>query len=84
MSGEVAIRLHIEPVEGGMFVATSPDLPGLVAEGRTITETVETAQGLVRGIVESCLAHGDPIPPALEPLREDVGPMDLRVPVGVR
>ena len=28
---EVTIRLHIEPLEEGGYVATSPDVPGLVA-----------------------------------------------------
>ena len=62
---EVAIRLHIEPLEEGGYVATSPDVPGLVAEGRSITEAAEIAHGLARRIAESCLEHGDPIPPAL-------------------
>jgi predicted RNase H-like HicB family nuclease len=60
---EASIRLHIEPLEEGGFVATSPDVPGLVAEGRSVMETVEIAQGLTRKIVESCLEHGDPLPP---------------------
>ena len=62
---EASIRLHVEALEEGGFVATSPDVPGLVAEGRSITETVEIAQGLVRKIAESCIEHGDPLPPAL-------------------
>lgn len=62
---EASIRLHVEALEEGGFVATSPDVPGLVAEGRSITETVEIAQGLVRKIAESCIDHGDPLPPAL-------------------
>ncbi len=61
---EVAIRLRIEPLEEGGYVATSPDAPGLVAEGRSVTEAVEIAQGLARKIVESCLEHGDPLPRA--------------------
>ena len=61
---EVAIRLRLETLEEGGYVATSPDVPGLVAEGRSITEAVEIAQGLARKIVESCLEHGDPLPPA--------------------
>jgi len=79
---EVAIRLHIEPLAEGSYVATSPDVPGLVAEGRSITEAVEIAQGLTRKIVESCLEHGDPLPPALAKLRRP--PLDLLVPVGIR
>lgn len=80
---EVTIRLHVEPLEEGGFLATSPDVPGLVAEGRSITEAVEIAQGLTRKIVESCLEHGDPLPPILS--NTSVKPsFDLVVPVGVR
>lgn len=61
---EATIRLHIEPLEEAGFVATSPDVPGLVAEGRSITEAAEIAQGLARKIAESCVEHGDPLPPA--------------------
>jgi predicted RNase H-like HicB family nuclease len=80
--GEVAIRLHIEPLEEGGYVATSPDVPGLVAEGRSIVETVEIAQGLARKIAESCLEHGDPIPPSLSRL-VDGGATDFVIPVGL-
>jgi predicted RNase H-like HicB family nuclease len=80
---EATIRLHVEPLDEGGYVATSPDVPGLVAEGRTVTETVEIAQGLARKIAESCLEHGDPIPTALSPLAEKRS-VDLLVPVGVR
>jgi antitoxin HicB len=62
---EVAIRLRIKSLKEGGYVATSPDVPGLVAEGRSITETVEIAQGLTRKLVESCLEHGDPVPSSL-------------------
>lgn len=84
MGTEVAIRLHLEPLEGGGFVATSPDVPGLVAEGRSVTEATEIAQGLARKIVESCLEHGDRVPPALTPLSTTPVALDLTVPVGVR
>ena len=59
---ETAIRLWIEPLDEGGYLATSPDVPGLVAEGRSVTEAVEIAQGLTRKIIESCLEHGDPLP----------------------
>jgi hypothetical protein len=46
-----------------------------------VAETVEIAQGLARKIVESCLEHGDPLPPVFRskqrPNRE------FRVPVAV-
>jgi len=60
---EVLIRLWLEALEEGGYVATSPDVPGLVAEGRTIAEASEIAQGLARKIAESCIEHGDPLPP---------------------
>jgi antitoxin HicB len=78
---EAAIRLHVERLEEGGYVATSPDVPGLVAEGRSIVEAVEIAQGLARKIAESCLAHNDPLPPALERLVD--GGIDFFVPVGI-
>jgi len=81
--GEVTIRLHVEPLAEGGYVATSPDVPGLVAEGRSVMEVAEIAQGLARKIVESCLDHGDPIPPALSNLVV-AGTVDLLVPVSVR
>ena len=71
--GEVAIRLHLELLDEGGYVATSPDVPGLVAEGRSITEAVEIAQGLARKIAESCIEHGDPLPPALAALSDPDG-----------
>ena len=79
---EAKIRLHIEPLEEGGYIGTSPDVPGLVAEGRSITEAAEIAQGLARKIAESCLEHGDPLPPALADLSSGV--MDLLIPVTVR
>lgn len=82
-ANETTIRLHIEPLEEGGFVATSPDVPGLVAEGRSLIETVEIAQGLTRRLVESCIAHGDPVPESLQSLVFGTQPLNLCVPVGV-
>jgi antitoxin HicB len=81
---EVTIHLHIEPLDEGGYVATSPDVPGLVAEGRTIVEAAEIAQGLARKIAESCLEHGDPLPVALVGMSRGAGSIELVVPVGIR
>jgi antitoxin HicB len=78
---EVAIRLRVEPLDEGGFVATSPDLPGLVAEGRSVSEAVEIAQGLGRKILESCIEHGDPLPPAFAKARHE--PREFIVPVSL-
>jgi len=76
---EVAIRVRVQPLKGGRYLGTSPDVPGLVAEGRSLSETIEIAQSLARKIVESCREHGDPLPPAF---REKHAPArEFRVPV---
>ena len=62
MDGEYAIRLNIQRVENGQYLATSNDLSGLVAQGRTIAETMEIAQDVARKLIESYREHGDPIP----------------------
>ena len=80
---EATIRLHIEKLPGGRFLATSPDVPGLVADGRSVAEATEIAQGLARKIAESCIEHGDPLPPALTHLQEPETGLDLLVPVSV-
>ena len=80
--GEVAIRLRVKALDEGGYLATSPDVPGLVAEGRTITEAVEIAQDLARKIAESCREHGDPLPPALVPTGLG-GPFEFEIPVSL-
>jgi len=80
---QASIRLHIEALNTGGFVATSTDVPGLVAEGRSIAEATEIAQGLARKIAESCIEHGDPLPPALTDLIQHGTGVDLLVPVSV-
>jgi len=80
--GEVGVRLRLKPLEEGGYMATSPDVPGLVAEARSVTETVQIPQGLARKIVESYLDHADPLPPAFRKFCRR--PRQLAVPVGIR
>ncbi|MBI2870023.1 MAG: type II toxin-antitoxin system HicB family antitoxin [Chloroflexi bacterium] len=62
---EVLISVRIDPLPEGGFLATSNELPGLVAQGRTIAETLEIAQDVARKLVESYREHGDPLPAVL-------------------
>ena len=78
---EATIRLHIEKLGGGRFLATSPDVPGLVVEGRSVAEAAEIAKGLARKIAGLCIAHGDPLPTALTRLYGPETVIDLLVPV---
>ena len=41
---EQIARLHIEKLPEGVYLATSEDIPGLVAQGRTVTEALEIAR----------------------------------------
>jgi predicted RNase H-like HicB family nuclease len=59
---EIMISIQIEPLEEGGYLATSDDLQGFLAQGRTVAETIEIAQDVARKIVESCIEHGDPLP----------------------
>jgi antitoxin HicB len=63
---EVLIRLQIESLPEGVYLATSEDLPGLLAQGRTLAETIEIAQDVARKLIESYHEHGDPLPPAIQ------------------
>lgn len=49
---ERIVRLHIEKLPEGVYLATSDDVPGLVAQGRTITETLEIARDVARKLME--------------------------------
>ncbi len=59
---EMIVSITIEPLDEGGYLATSDDLQGLIAQGRTIAETMEIAQDVARRLVESYLEHGDPLP----------------------
>jgi predicted RNase H-like HicB family nuclease len=59
---EVLVNIHIEELEEGGYLATSDSIQGLVAQGRTIAETLEIARDVARKLVESYIEHGDPLP----------------------
>ena len=60
---EHLIPITIESLEEGGYLATSDVLQGLIAQGRTIAETIEIAQDVARKIIESRLANGEELPP---------------------
>ena len=45
---EKIISLHIEKLPEGYYLATSDDVQGLVAQGRTIAETIEIARDIAK------------------------------------
>jgi antitoxin HicB len=80
-SGEYSIRLTVEALPEGQYVATSADLPGLVAQGRTVAETLDIARDVARKLLESYAEHGDPLPVGLHLITDRV---ELDVAVGNR
>jgi len=50
---EKIINIHIEKLPEGYFLATSEDIQGLVAQGRTIAETIEIARDVAKKLIES-------------------------------
>lgn len=50
---EKIANLHIEKLPEGVYLATSDDIPGLIAQGRTITETLEIARDVARKLLEA-------------------------------
>jgi predicted RNase H-like HicB family nuclease len=50
---ELIVNLHIEKLPEGFYLATSDDVPGLVAQGRTVIETLEIARDVAKKILEA-------------------------------
>ncbi len=49
---ENMIKIHLEKLPEGLYLATSDDIQGLVAQGRTISETIEIARDVARKLIE--------------------------------
>ena len=50
---EQIVNLHIEKLPEGVYLATSDEVQGLIAQGRTITETLEIARDVAKKLLES-------------------------------
>lgn len=50
---EKMIKIHIEKLPEGVFLATSDQLQGLIAQGRTISETLEIARDVAKKLLEA-------------------------------
>jgi predicted RNase H-like HicB family nuclease len=63
---ERIVNLHIEKLPEGYYLATSDSIQGLIAQGRTIAETLEIAKDVAKKLIEE---QGDQIP-SLNPLQD--------------
>ena len=50
---ERMIQIHVEKLPEGVYLATSDDIQGLVAQGRTVNETLELARDVARRLLEA-------------------------------
>ncbi|MDD5297027.1 MAG: hypothetical protein PHU46_08945 [Rhodocyclaceae bacterium] len=62
---EHMIQLHIEKLPEGMYLATSDEVQGLIAQGRTLQETIEIARDVAKKLIESQTDFGDDMLPLL-------------------
>ncbi len=65
---EQIVNLHIERLPEGVFLAVSDDVPGLVAQGRTLQETLEIARDVAKKLIEA-RDEREGMPP-LSPVKE--------------
>ena len=77
---ELLIKLHVEKLPEGVYLATSEDLPGLVAQGRTFDEALEIARDVARKLLESYRDHDDG---PLSSMPDFSGTLDVLTPIAV-
>jgi predicted RNase H-like HicB family nuclease len=62
---ELTVRVQVERLPEGVYLASSDELPGLVAQGRTVAETLEIARDVAKKLIEARSAReGTPSLPA--------------------
>ena len=50
---EKIVNIHIEKLPEGFYLATSDSINGLIAQGRTVIETLEIARDVARKLIEA-------------------------------
>lgn len=56
---EHVVKLHIEKLPEGVYLATSDEVSGLVAQGRTVAETLEIARDVAKKLLEAQLERNE-------------------------
>jgi predicted RNase H-like HicB family nuclease len=65
------LAIHVEEIHDGgdyRYVATSPDLPGLLVAGDTAEEVLSLAPSVAGAMIASLRAEGDPLPATMRPM----------------
>lgn len=61
-ASNVPLTLEVEQEEDGRWLPEVPDLPGVLAYGRTRREAIERAQALSLRVLADRLDHGEAVP----------------------
>ncbi len=80
---EFLVPVSIEALKEGGYLATSSTLQGLIAQGRTIAETLEIAEDVARKIIESSIEHKKPLPKLLRLEKKKLIRLNTKIPVPV-
>jgi antitoxin HicB len=80
MAKDFQFTVLFEPAEEGGYTVTVPALPGLVTEGKDITEARAMALEAIQCHIESLLKDGEPVP---EDVQIDLEPIKERLDVSV-
>ena len=59
---EYMISIKIKKLKEGDYLATSNSIQGVIAQGRTIAETMEIAWDVAKKLIKSYIEHNDPLP----------------------
>ena len=78
---EIIFSVHLEKIPEGYYLATSDDLPGLVAQGRTINETLEIARDVARKLIESYREHEGKLPARIQ--NKIIKSIDMPLAIGI-
>lgn len=55
-------RVLLEKDEDGVYVATVPELPGCISQGKTKKEALENIRDAIHGYLASLKKHNEPMP----------------------
>ncbi|HYH47069.1 MAG TPA: type II toxin-antitoxin system HicB family antitoxin [Thermoanaerobaculia bacterium] len=60
------ITLEIEHLPEGLYLGTSPELPGLVVQGASVNEVLRLAPDLAHDLIAVMVETDQPLPPGIE------------------
>lgn len=64
------ITLEIQRLPEGLYLGTSPELPGLIVEASTAEEVVALAPAVAKDLITVMRETGEPLPEGLPPLQD--------------